>query len=694
VSRITPTDQKCFVEAIKSHVGDSSRAPRFVPFEDMCKPLRLLSLGACQALDAASDASSGREPLSDAKRTVEDALKSPDTSVLLQSLYGLPNSVPLLGAELIATGTTSWIVKTLDAQSERSRALKLVLPRYFNDRVVTENSRSYKDRFKSLNDNSHVPTVYRSEELWIEMDYVDGRTLDDYLASKSQGAGAADGVRETRRVLDALLLTLSEICASSPGIKAHGDLSPTNIIVVDSNNDRLELNLIDFGRNTLLEDGIGSTLALEKAALFCSPEIKAGEDPTWRSDAFSLGMISLDIMYRFGQRNSADSDSKRVEKTDGIKSGEDGIRLTVSLVDAQFNRVWETSPRLARTLEDLLDRKPENRGLIFPGGKTPTDESSLAYKELMDASRSESEIEEVFHGAGGERKQVASLVELVLGRTDRLRGLWGVAKQSRRSGSTTNASGLFWVALTTVGLWVTATAVLLAKAGGLSLIGWMVGGFKVSALQHLWHQLTLAPGVLVVWTFGLALVAYYINIFALIGHLGSGDSLLRWSYWSMRIQPIVSLTAIITVMLFFPEYWPFASGMIMLFTVVNNWIALRLVKRSADEGAKDLDPISRVDPNFISRFSNYPLTMGLYAGGLVVLGVLIFSGTTTDEWEFAILVMIVNIVQMGQIICVKEAPWVRGNVDRAIFTIRRIDTKRNRDGQKIPMASAMKPEER
>ncbi len=111
----------------------------------------------------------------------------------------------------------------------------------------------------------------------IEMEWVDGRTLEEFLS---------EGKRE-RSVYDKVV---GEICSALSYMYAkqvlHRDLKPTNILVT-YNGDNVKL--IDFG----LSDADSSSVLKTPAgtAVFAAPEVRSGGKASVRSDLYSLGVV-------------------------------------------------------------------------------------------------------------------------------------------------------------------------------------------------------------------------------------------------------------------------------------------------------------------------------------------------------------------------------------------------------------------
>ena len=111
----------------------------------------------------------------------------------------------------------------------------------------------------------------------IEMEWVDGRTLEQFL---SEG-------KHDRSVYDKIV---GEICAALSYMHAkqvlHRDLKPSNILVTYNGNN---VKLIDFG----LSDADFSSVLKTPAgtAVFAAPEVRSGGKASVRSDLYSLGMV-------------------------------------------------------------------------------------------------------------------------------------------------------------------------------------------------------------------------------------------------------------------------------------------------------------------------------------------------------------------------------------------------------------------
>lgn len=111
----------------------------------------------------------------------------------------------------------------------------------------------------------------------IVMEYVDGRTLAEYLAEKPASSAL-------QRVFDQLLTATDYL--HKAGV-IHNDLKPENILITRSNND---VRLIDFGFAD--DDSHYMHRAQGGTRGYASPELSAqSHDLDTRSDVYSLGRI-------------------------------------------------------------------------------------------------------------------------------------------------------------------------------------------------------------------------------------------------------------------------------------------------------------------------------------------------------------------------------------------------------------------
>ena len=297
-------------------------------------------------------------------------------------------------------GTTSVILQINERKAnpnEKSKArlyaLKLVWPPFMRINEIAAATAKYGAAYgvTEANEQGGIVVVHDSGKGWIVMDYIAGRTLDDYIVERKEDraaglrqmgffgaiwddmAKANYGEREfavgpidlatIEIVVQGLCMALAEnqrvTNQTHDRPSVHGDLSPSNVIIRKRQGDPKprpeDFVLIDFGQNYLFTRS--AMFGDAAKADFTAPEAREG-DPHFKSDAFSLAQIII-----------AAGD----QHVDGR-----------GVVPDDF---YATAPGLAELLEDMLEARPKTR---LPGSADPIDYFALQAKlqfEFDAASR-------------------------------------------------------------------------------------------------------------------------------------------------------------------------------------------------------------------------------------------------------------------------------------------------------------------
>lgn len=143
----------------------------------------------------------------------------------------------------------------------------------------------------------------------IEMEYIDGLRLDDWLARHP------GNIPEKRRILSDLCGALSYIHRKQV---AHKDLKPENILITRSGN---YPKIIDFG----LSDADTILTGKEPAGTvrYAAPEVLQGMPGDARSDIYSLGVIMCGMgsaFSRIARRCMAADPSHRYASAEDVRS--------------------------------------------------------------------------------------------------------------------------------------------------------------------------------------------------------------------------------------------------------------------------------------------------------------------------------------------------------------------------------------
>ena len=168
-------------------------------------------------------------------------------------------------------------------------ALKVLLPNLANNQEMVQRfMREAKAANRLRHPNIiHIEDVYEYDDIhFFAMDYVEGQTLRDYLASR--GTLAED---ECLHIGIQIARALSESHSHADRI-IHRDIKPSNILLHHSGN----VVVTDFGIAKVSEDSLvtsdGSILGTLR---YASPEQTAGREIGPQTDLYSLGVVLYEM---------------------------------------------------------------------------------------------------------------------------------------------------------------------------------------------------------------------------------------------------------------------------------------------------------------------------------------------------------------------------------------------------------------
>ena len=230
------------------------------------------------------------------------AIEKEDNSFSLQSAMesSALESGALLGSyEILAplgSGGMGDVYRARDANLHREVAIKVLSPTFAGDPNLLRRFRREAHVLASLN-HPNIVTIYDighdSRTVYIAMELVDGRALDEVLAA---------GAIPVRDVLDIAIqvgagLTVAHEC----GI-VHRDLKPRNVMI---RKDGL-VKILDFGLSKQVpgfpeSSSSGTSEATEQGILlgtidYMSPEQASGLPTDFRSDQFSFGSLLYEML--------------------------------------------------------------------------------------------------------------------------------------------------------------------------------------------------------------------------------------------------------------------------------------------------------------------------------------------------------------------------------------------------------------
>jgi serine/threonine protein kinase len=247
----------------------------------------------------------------------------------------------------LGEGVMALVYLAREPALERLVAVKVLRPELASDDVVRQRFlREARAAARVVYPN--IVAMHRISELpdgspYLIMEYVDGRTLADVLAS--EGPLEAE---HARALLEQVAGALA--AAHLKGI-IHRDVRPGNVMV---ENDSGRAVLTDFGLAGIKETGSDLMTRLTSVGemlgdpRYCSPEQLLGERVTEETDIYSFGIVGYEVVSGAGPFDAATPRQHVAAHLQQPPRPLAELRADVT-------------PGLARLLERCLSRKPEHR---------------------------------------------------------------------------------------------------------------------------------------------------------------------------------------------------------------------------------------------------------------------------------------------------------------------------------------------
>ena len=171
----------------------------------------------------------------------------------------------------------------------RTVAIKMLAPQFADDDGFVQRFRREAQAAASIS-HPHIVSVFDTGSddglHYIVMEYVEGKTLAEYLA----GGGRI----MPDRAIDIAMDVCSALEAAHAQGVIHRDIKPGNIML----NGRGEVKVTDFGiaRVTTTAETVAQTAAILGTASYLSPEQAQGLPVDGRSDIYSLGCVLFEMV--------------------------------------------------------------------------------------------------------------------------------------------------------------------------------------------------------------------------------------------------------------------------------------------------------------------------------------------------------------------------------------------------------------
>ncbi|MGB8332731.1 MAG: serine/threonine-protein kinase [Polyangiales bacterium] len=213
---------------------------------------------------------------------------------------------PLLGKVLleqfridaqIGTGGMGTVYRARQTTVDRDVAIKVLRPELARDEQAVFRFEREARLAISL-DHPNLVRVFLSGRLsdgrlYIVMELLEGRSLADELDEHGPPT------------LERALIMVMKLCAGLGAVHAagvvHRDIKPENVYLVRRGRDNDFVKLVDFGIARVLQDGgVGpattQTGRVFGTATYISPEAATGEETDQRSDIYSLGVLTYQLL--------------------------------------------------------------------------------------------------------------------------------------------------------------------------------------------------------------------------------------------------------------------------------------------------------------------------------------------------------------------------------------------------------------
>lgn len=221
-------------------------------------------------------------------------------------------------------------------QMRRNAAIKALHPNLVNNAQIRERFRNEAEAMASLK-HPNITDLYdfleTNQGLFLIMEYIDGKPLDEYVRSVTGPLPEDRAVAVFTKALDGFAY------AHDRGI-IHRDIKPSNLMIGNEG----QVKILDFGIAKILSGankGLTRTGSKMGTVLYMSPEQVKGQSADRRSDIYSLGVTLFQILT-----GRPPYDEKTATE----------YEVYTQIVNSPLPRLRQFNPLISERIQKILDK--------------------------------------------------------------------------------------------------------------------------------------------------------------------------------------------------------------------------------------------------------------------------------------------------------------------------------------------------
>jgi hypothetical protein len=364
-------------------------------------------------------------------------------------------------------------------------------------------------------------------------------------------------------------------------------------------------------------------------SIYTAPEVKNRKKETPTADAYSLGIILVQVLTgqepRQGQMPAA---------------------------------IWEMSPALGRMFDDLIEQDPLKRLLLHPSGPLSFEALGRTIDLAFQLALKEPGLNE-----SGFKRLLARLAPTSREVSAQFRQLRTVRKANAQPPYELYLLG-FSVIATTCWWFIVAKAAL-EKLDDIVTLQW----------RPLPQGDALAAAIIAL-SQGLVAAKFYQTMLARITTRGIPGVFARFTEAAVRYMAVVALPTTIFAVFWRPDLWAWMGALGAAAVALANWLTFVFAKRILEAGEGKLSSVPPGTQVSSRGYEQWWWTMLLYAGviAVIALGLQVGWMRDTAAYVFGLVVISVGIHYASK--CVVAGPAIRGELAHAFCVGERLSILR------------------